>query len=45
MGGAGVGLFIVKTRIESLRGKVEIVENELKPIGTTFKITLPFKKT
>lgn len=43
-GGAGVGLFIVKTRIESLKGEITVVENELKPTGTTFKITLPFKK-
>lgn len=43
-GGAGVGLWIVKTRIESLKGTVQIIDNELKPIGTTFKITLPFQK-
>ncbi len=43
-GGAGVGLWIVKTRIESLKGTVQIVENELKPSGATFKITLPFQK-
>ncbi len=43
-GGAGLGLFIVKSRIEALRGTIELVENELKPTGTTFKIELPFKK-
>jgi signal transduction histidine kinase len=43
-GGAGVGLFIVKTRVESLNGKVKVVENEFKPTGATFKITFPFKK-
>jgi len=43
-GGAGVGLWIVKTRIESLKGTVQIIENELKPTGATFKITLPFQK-
>ena len=43
-GGAGLGLYIVKTRIEALKGKVEVIENEFIPTGATFKITLPFKK-
>ena len=43
-GGAGLGLFIVKTRLEALKGSIEVVDNELKPTGATFKITLPFKK-
>lgn len=43
-GGAGLGLFIVKSRIEALKGTIELVDNELKPTGTTFKIELPFKK-
>lgn len=43
-GGAGVGLWIVKTRLESLKGTVELVDNELKPTGATFKIMLPFRK-
>ena len=43
-GGAGLGLFIVKTRIEALKGTVEVVDNEFLPLGTTIKITLPFKK-
>jgi signal transduction histidine kinase len=43
-GGAGLGLFIVKTRIEALKGTVEVVESEFKPKGATFKISLPFKK-
>lgn len=43
-GGAGLGLFIVKSRLEALRGTIEVVENELKPTGATFKIELPFKK-
>jgi signal transduction histidine kinase len=43
-GGAGIGLFIVKTRIEALKGTVEAVDNELLPTGATIKITLPFKK-
>ena len=44
-GGAGLGLFIVKSRIEALNGKIELVENELKPTGTTFKIEFPFVKS
>jgi signal transduction histidine kinase len=43
-GGAGLGLFIVKTRIEALKGTVEVVDNEFLPSGATIKITLPFKK-
>ena len=43
-GGAGVGLYIVKTRVESLRGTVSVVESEFGEIGTTIKITIPFKK-
>jgi signal transduction histidine kinase len=43
-GGAGLGLFIVKTRIEALKGTVEVIESEFKPKGASFKITLPFKK-
>jgi signal transduction histidine kinase len=43
-GGAGLGLFIVKTRIEALKGTIEVVPQEFRPSGTTFKITLPFKK-
>jgi signal transduction histidine kinase len=43
-GGAGLGLFIVKTRIEALKGTVKVVDNEFLPTGATIKITLPFKK-
>lgn len=43
-GGAGLGLYIVKTRIEALKGNIELIENEFKPTGATFKITFPFKK-
>jgi len=42
-GGAGLGLFIVKSRLEALKGKIEVVENEFKPQGATFRIELPFK--
>lgn len=43
-GGAGIGLYIVKTRVESLKGSVKIIDSEFGDIGTTFQITLPFKK-
>lgn len=43
-GGAGLGLFIVKSRLEAIQGTIELVENELKPSGATFKIVLPFKR-
>lgn len=42
-GGAGIGLYIVKTRVESLRGSVSIVESEYGENGSTFQIELPFK--
>jgi signal transduction histidine kinase len=41
-GGAGLGLYIVKTILEAMKGKIEVIENELKPSGATFKITIPF---
>lgn len=41
-GGAGIGLYIVKTRINSMKGNVEVIENEFKPYGTTIRIQLPF---
>lgn len=42
-GGAGIGLYIVKTRVESLRGTVSVVDSEFGDRGTTIKIVLPFK--
>lgn len=43
-GGAGIGLYIVKTRVESLRGTVSVVDSEFGTVGTTIRIELPFKK-
>mgnify|MGYP003293717817 CR=1 FL=1 len=43
-GGAGVGLYIAKTRVESLKGTIEVVDSEFGEVGTTFKIVIPFNK-
>lgn len=43
-GGAGLGLFIVKSRLEAMQASIELIDNELMPTGATFKIVLPFKK-
>jgi len=43
-GGAGLGLYIVEKQITAMGGTIEVIENELKPTGATFKITLPFNK-
>ena len=43
-GGAGIGLYVVKTRVESLKGTVTVEDSEFGELGTTIKIVLPFKK-
>lgn len=43
-GGAGIGLYIVKTRVESLKGNVKIVDSEFGDIGTTIRVELPFRR-
>lgn len=43
-GGAGIGLYVVKTRVESLKGTITIEDSEFGTVGTTIKIVLPFKK-
>ena len=43
-GGAGIGLYVVKTRVESLKGTVSVIDSEFGDIGTTVRITIPFKK-
>ena len=42
-GGAGIGLFTVKKRVEALNGDIRVVEPEYPDHGATFLITLPFK--
>jgi sensor histidine kinase regulating citrate/malate metabolism len=39
--GKGMGLFLVKTQVESLGGKIE-VESEVE-VGTTFRVYFPSK--
>ncbi len=43
-GGAGVGLYVVKTNIETMGGNVEVIDSEFKGEGTTFCLTIPFNK-
>ena len=43
-GGAGIGLWVAKNRIAALEGTIQVVENEFKPTGATFKITIPFNR-
>ncbi len=43
-GGAGIGLYIVENQVKAFGGNIELVENEFKPIGATFRITIPFNK-
>jgi len=43
-GGAGVGLYIVKTRVEALRGSISIANSEFAPNGVTFRLEIPFKQ-
>jgi signal transduction histidine kinase len=45
IGGAGFGLYIVKTHIESLKGNISVVASEFAPRGATFKISFPFNPT
>lgn len=42
-GGAGIGLFTVKKRVEALNGDIRVVVPEYAEHGATFLITLPFK--
>lgn len=43
-GGAGIGLYIVKTRVESLKGNVNVIDSEFGDCGTTIRVELPFKR-
>ena len=41
LGGAGLGLYIVRTRLDSIKGPIMLESNEFKPTGATFKIVIP----
>ncbi|GHB83102.1 ATP-binding protein [Persicitalea jodogahamensis] len=45
LGGAGLGLYIVKTRVESLNGSISLIKSEFFPKGASFKIVFPLRKT
>jgi signal transduction histidine kinase len=40
-GGTGIGLYMAKQRVETFKGSIEVIENEFKPSGATFRITIP----
>ena len=42
-GGGGVGLYIVRTRVETLKGTVNVIPSEFGDQGTTIEIMIPFK--
>jgi signal transduction histidine kinase len=44
-GGAGLGLYIVKTRLEAVNGSIAVIDNEFKPQGVTFEIIIPYKRS
>lgn len=41
LGGAGLGLYIIRTRLNSINGTITLDSNEFKPTGATFKIQIP----
>lgn len=43
LGGAGLGLYIVRTRLDSIKGSISLEPNEFQPTGATFKIVIPLK--
>lgn len=43
-GGAGLGLYIIKTRLESVQGKIELIDSEFASGGVTFALTIPYQR-
>lgn len=41
LGGAGLGLYIIRTRLDSIKGKITLEPHEFEPTGATFKIVIP----
>ncbi|MCQ2312252.1 MAG: ATP-binding protein [Paludibacteraceae bacterium] len=44
LGGSGLGLFMIKMRLQAIKGSIELVQQEFLPTGATFCITIPFAK-
>lgn len=44
VGGAGVGLYVVRSRVKALGGEVAFVDSEFGDTGTTIRMELPFNK-
>lgn len=42
-GGAGIGLYTVRNRVEALQGKVRIIDSKYNQRGVTFEIKIPIK--
>jgi signal transduction histidine kinase len=43
-GGAGMGLYIVRTNLETFGGSAEVIDSEFLSEGATIKLTIPFRK-
>ena len=43
-GGAGLGLFIARSRLKALNGSIDLIASVFSPKGASFKLTLPLKK-
>jgi len=43
-GGAGLGLFIAKSRMTALNGTIELIPSIFAPKGASFRLSLPLKK-
>lgn len=43
-GGAGMGLYIVQTNLDTYGGVAEVINSEFGQEGTTIQLTIPFKK-
>jgi len=43
-GGAGLGLYIVRKRLEAVNGSIEVIENDFKPTGATFELIIPYRR-
>lgn len=44
LGGAGLGLYIIRTRLEAINGTIKVEQPEFLPQGATLKIVIPLKQ-